>query len=265
LNVSSGFEAKGQGGNLTIQTGSLSILDGSQVLLATFGKANAGTLKIKASDSIEIMGISLDTQLPSQIVASSGIPISFLDDSLISLTPNFTGEGGNITLQTSSLVLRDGGQINADAYGSGDAGSIFIDAEELLAIDSDISTATFQSSGGSVNITAKDVSLRGESDIRTEAASGAGGGGNINITADSIIAFDDSDIFAFAADGQGGNINLDTPAYFGENSTLNSLTSNPDSLENNSRADINATGAVSGSVTIPDVSSIQNSLTGLKQ
>ncbi|NJR47791.1 MAG: filamentous hemagglutinin N-terminal domain-containing protein [Hyellaceae cyanobacterium CSU_1_1] len=148
LNVSSGLEATGQGGNLTIQTGSLSILDGSQVLLATFGKANAGTLKIKASDSIEIMGMSLDTQLPSQIVASSGIPISFLDDSLISLTPNFTGEGGNITLQTSSLVLRDGGQINASAYGSGDAGSIFIDSEELLAIDSDISTATFQSSGG---------------------------------------------------------------------------------------------------------------------
>ncbi|NJR47790.1 MAG: hypothetical protein HC775_19855, partial [Hyellaceae cyanobacterium CSU_1_1] len=81
----------------------------------------------------------------------------------------------------------------------------------------------FNLQGGSVNITAKDVSLRGGSDIRTEAASGAGGGGNINITADSVIAFDDSDIFAFAADGQGGNITLDTPAYFAENFTLNSL------------------------------------------
>ncbi len=41
------------------------------------------------------------------------------------------------------------------------------------------------------------------------------------------------------------------------------MTSDPDSLENNERADINATGAVSGSVDIPDVSFIQNSLTEL--
>ncbi len=67
----------------------------------------------------------------------------------------------------------------------------------------------------------------------------------------------------FAADGQGGNITLDTPAFFAENFTLNSLTSNPDLLENNSRADVNATGAVSGAVSIPDVSFIQNSLTEL--
>ncbi|MFM2313395.1 MAG: hypothetical protein RLZZ04_2671 [Cyanobacteriota bacterium] len=264
LNVSSGLEATGQGGNLTIQTGSLSILDGSQVLLATLGKANAGTLKIKASDSIEIMGMSLDTQLPSQILASSGIPISFLDDSLISLTPNFTGEGGNITLQTSSLVLRDGGQINASASGSGDAGSIFIDAEVLLAVDSDISTATLQSSGGTINITAGDVRLREDSDIRTEVASGTGGGGDIILSADSVIAFDDSDIFAFAADGRGGNITLDTLAFFAENFTLNSLTAEKTQLlENNNRADVNATGNQPGVVSVPDVSFIQNSLTDL--
>ncbi|MEN9871769.1 MAG: hypothetical protein RLZZ171_2761, partial [Cyanobacteriota bacterium] len=105
--------------------------------------------------------------------------------------------------------------------------------------------------------------LRGDSDISTNVLNGAGGGGNIDITADSIIAFDDSDIFAFAADGQGGDITLDTPAYFAENFTFNSLTSNPDNLDNNSRADLNATGAVSGVVSIPDVSFIQNGLTNL--
>lgn len=113
-------------------------------------------------------------------------------------------------------------------------------------------------------ITADNILLRGDSDIRTNVVTGSNNGGNITITADSVIAFDDSDIFAFAQDGQGGDINLDTPAYFGENFTLNSLTSNPDDLNNNSRADINATGAVSGEVSIPDVSFIQNSLAELQ-
>ena len=48
-----------------------------------------------------------------------------------------------------------------------------------------------------------------------------------------------------------------------EKSQLLSLTSNPEDLDNNDRVDINATGAVAGVVSIPDVSFIQNSLTEL--
>ncbi|MBE9044682.1 S-layer family protein [Pleurocapsales cyanobacterium LEGE 10410] len=86
----------------------------------------------------------------------------------------------------------------------------------------------------------------------------------IFIKADSIVAFDDSDIFASAPEGQGGDITLDTSAFFAENFTLNSLTDDPEDLEDNNRSDLNATGAVSsGAVEIPDVSFIQNSLTEL--
>mgnify|MGYP003466143184 FL=1 len=212
------------------------------------------------------------------------------------------GNAGKIDIKAGNLVVKDGGQINSFTRGQGNAGDITIQATDSITLDGldsngfpsglfssvgvggvgnagninlilsdileatngEISTSSTKSSGGTINITAGDINLRQDSDIRSNIFSGAGGGGNINITADTIIAFDDSDIFAFAADGRGGNINLNTPAYFAENFTLNSLTSNPDNLENNSRADLNATGAVSsGAVSIPDVSFIQNGLNNL--
>lgn len=80
-----------------------------------------------------------------------------------------------------------------------------------------------------------------------------------------MLTFDDSDILAFARDGRGGNITLNTPAYFGSNFQATSLDADPDSLDGNNRADINATGAVSGVITLPNVSFIPNSLVELPE
>ena len=163
------------------------------------------------------------------------------------------------------MTLTNGARINTASSGIGNSGNINLNINgSLQAIDSFISTSSTESSGGNLTIAAGNIQLRGDSDITTDIDSGEGSGGNIAINADSVIAFDDSDIFAFAADGQGGNITLDTPAFFAENFTLNSLTADPNDLDLNSRADVNATGAVSsGSIAIPDVSFIQNSLTEL--
>ena len=74
-----------------------------------------------------------------------------------------------------------------------------------------------------------------------------------------------SDILAFAQDGRGGNVTLNTPAFFGENYQPASPGTDPATLDLNDRVDINASGAVSGIITLPDVSFIQNSLTELEQ
>jgi filamentous hemagglutinin family protein len=240
--------SSGNAGELKIETQRLSVRDGGQVGAGTFGEGQGGRLEINASDSIELIGTSTE-EIPSGLFTS---------------TEN-SGQGGELNVTTKNLNLQDDGSIFAGGQGTGNAGDININVLEALeANNGEISTSSTQSAGGAINITAGDINLRGSSDVKSNIFSGAGGGGNINITADSIIAFDDSDIFAFAADGRGGNITLDTPAFFAENFTLNSLTRDPDSLDNNSRADLNATGAVSGSVAIPDVSFIQNSLTELE-
>jgi filamentous hemagglutinin family protein len=292
--------AKGNAGNIDIDANNLTLTNEGEIVASTDGRGNGGSIKINANntfsvDSSNILsvvaekgegnagGIEINTNnlnINNRGAISTGIQgkgvggkieITATDDIAVNegfigsaVSNTARGNGGVIEIQASNLFLNNGAQLTTQSFGLGNAGNINLILSDILeANNGEISTSSTQSSGGGINITTKEMRLRGDSDISTNVLNGTGGGGNIDITADSIIAFDDSDIFAFAADGQGGNITLDTPAYFGENSTLNSLTSNPDSLENNSRADINATGAVSGSVTIPDVSSIQNSLTEL--
>jgi large exoprotein involved in heme utilization and adhesion len=137
--------------------------------------------------------------------------------------------------------------------------------KNLNLTNGNILTSSSQSSGGSVNVNAENIRLFGDSDISTFVSSGAGGGGDIKLTADSILAFGDSDIFAFAQDGKGGNITFDTLAFFGQNYRPATPGTNPLTLDGNNRVDINASGAVSGVIVLPDTSSIQNNLGKLPQ
>ncbi|MEN9566724.1 MAG: hypothetical protein RLZZ69_1920, partial [Cyanobacteriota bacterium] len=223
------FAIQEDANDIRIRARSLSLANGAEISSSSdvIGFANAGNITIDVDDSVILNGISQDGS-PSRIATdASGGNI-----------------GGDIRIQARSLSLENGAEISSK-----------LDSE---LIDSESASGE----GGNINLQINDNIILRNSDISTQAIDSANGG-NINITADGVIAFDDSDIFAFTADGKGGNINLNTPAYFAENFTLNSLTANPDFLDNNSRADLNATGAVSGAVNIPDVSFIQNGLTNL--
>ena len=265
-------------GNIGITTTSLEVTNGAFISTDTSGRGNAGDINIDATKSVVVDG----------------------EFSFISSSTGFeaVGGAGNIGITTTSLEVTNGASISSlisiDTFNLEDTsrGQISIDADFVLLEDSIITTESnseenagnialrnfntlvlenssiasnsSESSGGEITIIGGgDIRLRGDSDIITNVDNGAGGGGNITITADSVIAFDDSDIFAFARDGTGGIITLNTPVFFSENFTFNSLTDNPDFLDNNSRADVNATGAVSGTVSVPDVSFVQNSLSEL--
>jgi filamentous hemagglutinin family protein len=243
-------KAKGNAGDININSADLGLINRGIISASTFSEGNTGKITINVSDTI----IAGGTGGIGSIVAPTG-----------------KGNSEGIEITTPNMFLINQGIINTDSFGLGNAGNIILKVDNLT-LDSGSSIAASNNpsanisnilSGGNIDIQiSNNLILRNNSDISTQASINANGG-NIDITADGVIAFDDSDIFAFAADGQGGNINLNTPAYFAENFTLNSLTSNPDFLDNNARADLNATGAVSGAVSIPDVSFIQNSLNDL--
>ncbi len=133
----------------------------------------------------------------------------------------------------------------------------------MTSTDSRISTTATQTAGGKIDVNAQNIRLQGNSDIRTNVNSGAGGGGNITLTGDSILAFNDSDILAFARDGRGGDIQLNTPVFFGDGYQPATSETNPARLDNNKRVDINASGAVFGLIILPDLTFIQNSLVQL--
>jgi filamentous hemagglutinin family protein len=249
--VSASTLGTGKGGKLTLETAQLSLSQGGRILVSTFGTGDAGQLNVNATQ-IELIGTNPINGSPSGLFAT--------------VSSNATGNGGDVTIDTHRLLLRDGAFISSATRGDGTAGNINITVRDTLeANNGTIATSTTKSAGGVITITAGDIRLFGDSDIISNVASGADNGGNINLTADSILAFDDSDILAFARDGRGGDITLNTRVFFGENYRPAPKGTDPNTLENNNQVDVNASGAVNGVITTPDVSFIQNSLTELPE
>ncbi|MBE9191077.1 filamentous hemagglutinin N-terminal domain-containing protein [Gloeocapsopsis crepidinum LEGE 06123] len=255
------------GGNITLNVNTFTATGGGQVLTVSRDRGKAGNITLTATDSITLSGNDPSfserfERFGRDVVNNEGSASGLF----ASTDADSTGSGGTINLGTRNLFLSDRAEISAQSLGTGIAGNISIRADESVeANNSDIATSASQSIGGAINIVAGDIRLHGDSDIRTNVASGEGGGGNIALSANSVLAFDVSDILAFARDGQGGNIILNTPVFFAENFQPAAFNTNPDNLEGNNRADVNASGAVAGVVTVPDVSFIQNSLTDLPE
>ncbi|MEB3357397.1 MAG: filamentous hemagglutinin N-terminal domain-containing protein [Synechococcales bacterium] len=254
--IESATFSSGRAGDLTIDANSLRLQGGSAIAALTNGQGDAGEIRLRVSEAISLSNSSISSEVGERA----------------------NGDGGDITIRAGEVMLRERSPISAQSLRTlaepiptsatndirGNAGNVLIVVDNILFIqDSDITTQANAFAGGAITIRAGDIRLIGDGDIQTSVQNGIAGGGDITLAADSIIAFDDSDILAFAADGRGGNINVDTARFFGEGFTFDSLDANPEGLDGNDRVDINATGAFSGTVTLPNVSFIQNSLAGL--
>ncbi|MEH2205958.1 MAG: S-layer family protein [Nostoc sp.] len=128
----------GDAGNLTIETGQLTIKNGAQITSSSTGLGRAGDFKVQASS------LSLD------------------QGSITSQTTS--GNGGNITLSVKDLLLlRRGSEISTTAGTAqqrGDGGSININSKFIVSIpeeNSDISANAFSGAGGNVQINTQGI------------------------------------------------------------------------------------------------------------
>ncbi|MGF2012977.1 filamentous hemagglutinin N-terminal domain-containing protein [Nostoc sp. DedVER01b] len=240
-------EAKGNAGNISIQTQVLNVQEESGISSATFGNGNAGNLTVKA-DNISLIGSNdgLFTGITSSVYKEAN------------------GKGGDIDITTNNLDIRDNAQIISGSSGTGDAGDIRINANVLKLSGklSAIASSTNAGNGGNINLNIADLLLlRGGAFISTTAGrSQAGGdGGNININSKFIVAIpkEDSDIKANAYTGSGGNVKINSQGIFG-------IEARPKPTK---KSDITASSelGVSGitNINTPDNSSIQNGFSEL--
>ncbi|MHC5856008.1 two-partner secretion domain-containing protein [Nostoc sp.] len=248
------------------------------------GQSNSGNINILVTKSLVMTGISPTDPNRHNLISTETLGAGkagtlsietreFIasDGSVLSTQTTSSGDGGNLILKADAVELTNNAQIVALSQGTGKAGNINLTtAKNFSATNSQILTSSIQSSGGTINLSAENIRLFGNSDIRTNVFSGAGGGGNITLTANSIIALNDSDILSFARDGKGGDIRFNTraflssPLYRPTPFTTDAATIN--TLDGNQQVDVNASGAVSGTITgVPDISFLQNSLTELPQ
>uniref|UniRef100_UPI003F6ECAF2 filamentous hemagglutinin N-terminal domain-containing protein n=1 Tax=Gloeocapsopsis crepidinum TaxID=693223 RepID=UPI003F6ECAF2 len=159
LGTSSERGATGNGGNLTIETGQLIVRDGAQVVASTFGQGAAGTLTVKAAESVELSGTAANGRFPSGLFSSA--------------QAEATGGGGNLTIETGQLIVRDGAIVFASTLGQGSAGTLTVKATESVELSG--TTANGQSPSG----------------LATSVYPGAtGGGGNLTIETAQLIVRD---------------------------------------------------------------------------
>ncbi|QLE39606.1 S-layer family protein [Nostoc sp. C052] len=132
------------------------------------------------------------------------------------LPPAPTGKSGNVTINTPVLRVVNGAQVTVKNDGTGNAGSLKVNANSIfLDRKGGITAATKSGEGGDITINLKDsLILRRGSKIDTESL-GTGNGGNITINSPIIGGFENSDIIANAFNGNGGNINITTQGIFG--------------------------------------------------
>ncbi len=205
LSTSAELGATGSGGNLTLETGRLSVRDGAQIASSTFGTGAAGNLLVNAYESVELIGTSANGQTSSGLFTSA--------------QPGATGAGGNLTLETGRLTIRDGAQIGSSTLGEGSAGILTVNAKEsveLIGISANgqrpsLLTARTTSSGNASNINIETGKLIVRDGARVSVSSeGSGKAGNLSVQARSIELDNKGAITATTRSGNGGDITLQT-------------------------------------------------------
>ena len=233
----------GVGGNINIRAKSLNLSDGARVDTTLGGEGTAGNVQVNASDAVSISG---GAQLRSDTSAqgnAGNITIAGLDGVLpivtldgVRLMNNVqqssgafstvefgaVGKGGDINVTARSLSLSNGAQIDAETAGTGNAGSIFVQANDSLKASnsSQIRSAvenTGVGQGGDVKITTGSLSLTSGAEL-VASTFGKGDAGNVTINANDTVSLDgvgsngySSGAFSTVesgAVGKGGNINV---------------------------------------------------------
>ncbi|MDY6805356.1 MAG: filamentous hemagglutinin N-terminal domain-containing protein [Cyanobacteriota bacterium] len=142
----------GNTGQLTINTNRLTVRNGARINVQHQGTGNAGTLEINAAQV-------------------------FLENDASITAASTSGRGGNITLDApTSLQLRGGSRITAEARGIGDGGNLSINAETIALLrDSNIDANALEGNGGNISITTNGLFLSPGSAITASSQLGVDG------------------------------------------------------------------------------------------
>jgi len=217
----------GDAGNLSIQTNTLTLSNGSQINISTGNRDNAfqgafqgtgkaGKLAIVANKSISIGGGSGESGLVSNTftqgqggtIAIISPEVNVHEKGLIQAGTQRDGNAGNIVLNVDTLNLTQGGFISAVALASGLGGDVSVQAQNIrFSGESYISASSLgKGNAGNIILNLADKLIMRDSFIETAATESDGG--NIFITAQNYLYFVASQISTSVGTGFGGGGNI---------------------------------------------------------
>ncbi|MFN6478986.1 filamentous hemagglutinin N-terminal domain-containing protein [Nostoc sp. DedQUE07] len=190
--ISSLPTASGNAGNLTIETGRLIVSNGAVISAGSTTPGRAGNLFVNAKDSIELSGTSAND-------ASQGLGLFTIGSRVPSGLRNETtglGQGGDLTIDTERLIVRDGAWVTAGTGGEKPGGKLTVNASKLVEIkgigrDNNVPSVLAsgtQGSGksGGMAITTKKL-IVSDGGIISSGTSSLGKGGDLTINASESV------------------------------------------------------------------------------
>jgi large exoprotein involved in heme utilization and adhesion len=171
-----GSGVTGIGGKIQLNVRQLTVRNGSTILATTGGAGKAGSITVEARESVEISGSS-----ESQIATA--------------VRPGATGDGGNISIITAKLSVRDGARINAGTTGAGNGGTVTVRATDAIEL----------SDNGQISVSGQISNPNPPQNSAPNLEPGEAG--NLEVSAPSI-RISAGLLSANAIRGKGGNITL---------------------------------------------------------
>lgn len=201
--ISTASVGDGQAGNVTVDTGQLSVREGGIVAANAFFGGEGGTVRAIASESVEVTGTTRDGVVRSALFSST----------------TGAGDARDIIVDTRQLTVRDGGAIEVSAFSTGLAGNISIAASESVEVSGASTDGQFSSNlrantfgegdAGNLNINTNELIVRDRGEV-TVNSTASGNAGNLDVVANSLRLENAATIDAATVSGQGGNLTLRT-------------------------------------------------------
>jgi filamentous hemagglutinin family protein len=173
----------GNGGDVTVHAGTLSITNGAEIAASTFGAGRGGDVHVTVAG-----GITVDGGTPMD---DSGI---FADSDLA--TPG-GGNGGDVTVHAGTLSVTNGADIDASTYGTGAGGDTYVNVAGLMAlgggafVSSETDLKTGGGRSGDVRVSAGSLTLDSGSAIETDTY-GSGAAGDVAVTVVGQLVISDN-------------------------------------------------------------------------
>ena len=214
--LSADTNGQGKAGGITVNANSLEAVNGGQLFTTSFGSGKAGDITLNVTQNVTLAG-----RAPAETSFVDKIRTSFASGLFANTSTTSTNRGGDLTINTGQLTIRDGAQVSVSSAGSGSAGTLTVEADAIRLDRQGRISANTTGGGGNINLRSPLLTLRRNSSITTNAtnATGTAKGGNISIAADFIVSppNENNDIIANAFAGSGGKITLSAQNIFGFN------------------------------------------------
>ncbi|UBF25072.1 filamentous hemagglutinin N-terminal domain-containing protein [Kovacikia minuta CCNUW1] len=189
--LSSRTDGQGNGGNIRIEAGSLSIASGGRLTSSTTGSGNAGKISLIVRDATTIVNSSINS--------SAGVSLG-----------GAFGDAGDIEIQTGTLSMTDGAGFFTANTGEKRAGNITINARDSVSLNKSYIFNPNPNNGvsGSININAKSFSSVDSALIVATFGSSDAGSISINTSESVIVSSVNPDLNQLAG------IRLTTPGIY---------------------------------------------------